>query len=305
MRALATFIMRGRMQAMLVATALMALSLLFPVLSYLSGAAIALVALRLGSIEALRVAGVALAGTVTVAWVALQQPMVGVTFAFVVWMPVIALALTLRSTRSWAITLNSAAVAGVIIVAGVYLFVDDPAAWWRESVVSALQEQVIDRAGLSAEQAGFWRETLDQMATVMTGIVAAAFVFSAVLSLLLARWWQAQLYNPGGFRTEFHALKLGRPLAVAALVLLTVSVLSLGGFSALARDMAMVVLLLYMLQGLAVMHALVAKRNASVAWLAVMYVLLMIALPQVVMILAFAGLMDTWLNLRRNNAQVS
>jgi uncharacterized protein YybS (DUF2232 family) len=165
--------------------------------------------------------------------------------------------------------------------------------------VAAIQEQVIDRAGLTPEQAGEWRDTLDQMANVMTGIMCAAFVFSAVLSLLLARWWQAQLYNPGGFRDEFHRLRLGRPLALAVLALMAASLLPLGGASALGRDMVMVVLMMYMLQGLAVIHAVVAKRGASNAWLVATYVLLAIALPQVAMLLAIAGLMDTWLNLRR------
>jgi hypothetical protein len=127
-------------------------------------------------------------------------------------------------------------------------------------------------------------------------------VFSAVLGLLLARWWQSMLFNPGGFRAEFHALQLGKPLALGALVLALVSLLLADGIGALARDLVMVVLLLYMLQGLAIAHALVAARGASVWWLVAIYGLLAIALPQVIMVLAVAGLMDTWMNLRRRKA---
>lgn len=299
MRALATYIMRGRMQATLAVVGFMGLALLFPMLSYISGAAVGLVALRQGWREAGFVSAAGLAAIAAVAWIALQQPSAGLLFACIVWLPVLALALVLRTTSSWSITLNVAVGFGVAGVALFYAFVADPAAWWRDTVVAAIQEQVIDRAGLTAEQASSWRDTLDQMANVMTGIIGAAFVFSAVLSLLLARWWQAQLYNPGGFRSEFHQLRLGRPLAIVVLVLMTVSLLPWGSVGALGRDMVMVVLLMYMLQGLAVVHAVVAKRGASTAWLVATYVLLVIALPQVAMLLAIAGLMDTWLNLRR------
>lgn len=299
MRALATYIMRGRMQATLVVVGFMGLAMLFPMLSYISGAAVGLVALRLGWREAALVGGFALAVISAVAAIALQEPATGLVFASMVWMPVLALALVLRRTSSWSITLNVAVAIGLAGVLLFYAAVDEPAAWWRDTVVAAIQEQVIDRAGLSPEQASEWRDTLEQMATVMTGIVCAAFVFSAVLSLLLARWWQAQLYNPGGFQSEFHRLRLGRPLALGVLALMAASLLSLGVLSSICRDMVMVVLLIYMLQGLAVIHAVVAKRKASNAWLVATYILLAIALPQVAMLLAVAGLMDTWLNLRR------
>ncbi len=299
MRALAIFIMRGRMQATLAVIGFMALALLFPMMSYVSGAAIGLIVLRLGWKEAAFVAGAALIVIAAIAAAMLQQPAAGLMFAVIVWLPVYGLALVLRRTASWSITLNVAVGIGLVGVVAAYAVLADPAAWWRDTVVVAIQEQVIDRAGLTPEQAIEWRSTLDQMSNVMTGIICAAFVLSAVLSLLLARWWQAQLYNPGGFQVEFHSLKLGQPLAMAVLVLMAMSLLPLEGASALGRDMVMVVLMMYVLQGLAVIHAVVARRGASNAWLVVTYILLAIALPQVAMLLAIAGLMDTWLNLRR------
>src|SRR5690606_28182405 len=46
------------------------------------------------------------------------------------------------------------------------------------------------------------RQLLIEGMGLMTGVAATA-------ALLLARWLQARLYNPGGFRTEFHQLRLG------------------------------------------------------------------------------------------------
>ncbi len=42
----------------------------------------------------------------------------------------------------------------------------------------------------------------------IAGMMGAGTAMSAVLCLLLARYWQAALYNPGGFGEEFQALAL-------------------------------------------------------------------------------------------------
>ena len=132
------------------------------------------------------------------------------------------------------------------------------------------------------------------MANVMTGIVVAWFVLSSVLSLLLARWWQAMLYNPGGFRKEFYQLRLGKTMAMIALALMLISLLPLDKVAAISKDIVIVLVLLYMLQGLAVVHASVAARRVSPGWLVALYFVLML----VPMVVAVAGLLDTWVELR-------
>ncbi len=293
MRALASYIMRGRMQAIFAAVGFMGLSLIFPLFSYVSAAAIALVTLRLGWRESLLVTGAAFAISV-VAGLLLGDPGVGASFALVVWVPIIVLALVLRQTMSLPITLAVAASLGALGVLAVYAGIDDPAAWWRESVIKVIQTQILDTAGLDAEQAEVWHAALDQMANVMTGIVVAWFVLSSVLSLLLARWWQAMLYNPGGFRKEFHQLRLGKTMAMIVLALMLASLLPLDKIAAVGKDIVIVLVLLYVLQGLAVAHAAVAARGVNTGWLVALYFVLILA-PMVV---AIAGLLDTWVELR-------
>lgn len=298
MRWLATYIMRGRMQATFAAAGFMGLSFVFPLFSYFSAAAIGLVALRLGWQECARVLLGAFVSAVLIAWVVLGDAAVGALFGLVVWAPLVILALVLRKTSSLPVTLAAATLIGVAGVLVVYLVIDDPATWWRENLIAVIQSQVIDRSGLDSEQAEIWRSTLDKMAVVMTGIVAAAVVMSNVFSLLLARWWQAMLYNPGGFRSEYFALRLGRTMTFATLLMMIVSMLPLGAVAAVAKDVTMVLLLVYMLQGLAVIHATVAARNAGIGWLIALYIIMMIALPQTVVLLAMTGVMDTWIDVR-------
>jgi len=209
MRALATYIMRGRMQAISAAVGFMGLSLIFPLFSYISAATVALVTLRLGWRETLVVTGSALLATSAVAWITLGDPGVGASFALVVWVPIIVLAVVLRRTMSLPVTLAVAASLGALGVLAVYAAVDDPAGWWRESVIKVIQTQIIDSAGLDAEQAETWRLTLDQMANVMVcnkqciELVAGALVAGDVVQpgwfsqrILPIAAWQ----NPGGDR---------------------------------------------------------------------------------------------------------
>jgi len=41
------------------------------------------------------------------------------------------------------------------------------------------------------------------LAHFMSGVAAAGSVYGLLFGLFLARWWQAALYNPGGFRADY------------------------------------------------------------------------------------------------------
>jgi hypothetical protein len=132
----------------------------------------------------------------------------------------------------------------------------------------------------------------------MTGLVLASLILSALCSLLLARWWQALLVNPGGLQTEFNQLRFGRTVG-----LLTLGVMLFTRFAPdLASDMAaqsvMIVLVPYLFAGLAVLHGLVAQAGRGRAWLIAVYVLLAV-IPQSMLLLAGGGLLDTWIDFRR------
>jgi hypothetical protein len=64
-------------------------------------------------------------------------------------------------------------------------------------------------------------------ATQVAGMMGAGSAMTAVMCLLLARYWQAALYNPGGFGSEFRALYYPPAVAVV-LALLAIGLASLG-----------------------------------------------------------------------------
>jgi hypothetical protein len=285
--------MRGRSQAAAVAALIGMLSLVIPPLGFLSMAVIALVTLRQGEQEGLLTLLLAAAGCGLFAVLLIGNLAPVVQLVLASWLPAGLLGALLRNTRSLSLTLQVALVFGLALVAAHYWQYQDPVAHWRahfepftRSLVESGLVEGIDPAQL-----------LDTMSRWWTGIEALLHFLELVVALLLARWWQSLLYNPGGFRAEVFGLRMSRALGFVTLGLL-LFYLGLDVDQGLVRYGLLLMVGLYAVQGLAVAHAMVAQTGASPGWLVGIYVLLVIATLYAMMALAATGLADTWLNFR-------
>lgn len=299
MRGFAQYIMRGRLQAMLVAVAMAILSLILPPMNYLSSAVIALVTLRRGWQEGLIIIVGAGAVMAVFTLVTPLNPIYAGVFAAAVWVPVWLLALVLRATVSLSTTVMVAGVIGLVGIVLTYQVLDNPAQSWQEVMGRVIEQAPVpapaEKGQTAANPLG---EMLEQAAPHMTGMAVAALVLGLMLSLLLARWWQALLYNPGGFKREFHALRLSRGFAAVALAVLLVSLLTADRLQEVALNMLIVVVAVCLLPGLALLHGIVETKAAHPAWLAGIYVLGVFVLPQLALVLAVTALADSWLDIR-------
>jgi hypothetical protein len=292
MRVLADFAIQGRWRAVGATAALGALGIFIPPVAVLSGAVVALVALRLGIGQALFVVGVGslILGALVFAVLG-GSPLVGIVAGLAQWLPVAAMAEVLRRSISWRTTLSLAAVvAGAMVLLARLLVPDLEAAW----VVVGMQilAPFMESGGAGAEEL---EAALVMLAPFLTGLLAGIFLLTMVLSLVIARYWQALLFNPGAFGPEFRSLQLGRELSIGIVVLVLI-----GQFAnaPVALELAFILGVLFFLQGLAVMHGLTHAQNMSNFWLAGMYVLLVVAMPQMFLLLATVGAIDGVARLR-------
>ncbi len=300
MKALATFVLRGPSQAILVIVGTAVLAMMLPPLSVLSGAAIALVTLRNGPRSGAMVMLGSTAFVALLAYLSLGNVLPGVVFLGVLWLPLWVLGWVLREMRSLALATMVAGMLGIIGVLAVYAIVGDVTAWWQQILLSIF-EPVMEANGPLADRA-MVEPILADLSKIMTGIVAAGVSLNVLLCLYLARFWQAQLYNPGGFRSEFHALRLGQGLALVSLGFIALSLLPLGVVSHMAGEIVIVILSLYVIQGLALLHSIVAQRSLHFAWLVVLYLVMLFIMPHLVVLVAVMGLVDTWADFRRRLA---
>jgi hypothetical protein len=292
-RSLASFIMRGPWQAALVVAAAALLGLLLPPVVVASGAALALVALRQGLNAALNVLVLAGIGASALAYLGVHSFTPIVVLALLYWLPLLALALILRRTITLATTLHCAALLGAMAVPLFYGLLGDPQQWLAP-LVDELLARFRDQGALGAEDSERIRSATAALAPFLPGQLARSLLLLLLLSLFLARWWQALLYHPGGFRREFYELRLGRAAASVMLALLVVTLLSGQGLPLIA-NLTLVLSVVFIIQGAALVHCIVAKLGLSTFWLVAFYLLLLTVFSQFMLILA---VIDAWADFR-------
>lgn len=296
MSGLAQYALRGIPQAGLLAAVFLTLSLLFPPFVWLSSALIALVVLRNGWQYGLKVVALSILGAAGLMYAALGGGQSVLALELIFWLPVFLMALALRVYVKLDVSLLLAAAMGFLALSAIYLIHDDPTVIWLELLREMMQVEVL------ADQFRVPPEEIDnfllEVSVLMPGSIVACLVFSAIVSLLLARGWQAKVFNPGGFQTEYHRLRYGRYVAIAALVIASLSLLV---HSSYALGLIAIVIVVFMFQGIAIVHAVVKLKSLGRGWLIAMYTLCAM-LPQTVMILGGIGLFDPWLDSRRRFA---
>ena len=297
MKALAEYIVRGRWQAVLVATVSGMMTFLLPpfssVLNYLAAAVVALVTLHVGKLQGLQVLFVAAA--LTVLFYQLQGVQAAVVMVVLLWVPCWILAAVLQQTRQLERALTGAVRFGAVLLLVVYGLFGDPVPWWVERLHAV--KELLEQAGLPL--ADFTDDQLVRdIAALLTGLVLASLIIGVLSSLLLARWWQSLLVRPGAFRDEFYGLRLGQIAGLLTLSAMLATRFTAGTTGELLAQLAMIMLVPYLLVGLAVIHSMVRQSGRSKGWLVAVYVALSI-LPQATLLLAGGGLLDTWVDFRR------
>lgn len=281
MRAIAEFVMRGRKEAIGVAVIAAAL----PFLQWLSTAVVCLVVLRRGLPE----------GSVVLLWASLPMlgmaALVGDVTPVILLLGTVATALILRSTTSWELTLLGSVVFAIV---GALVFqitsadvIDEVVVAYREFMLG-----VQSQAQSESQAAALSVPELDVVKPLLLGYFTMGYALSMVIFLILARWWQSVLYNPGGFQQEFHQIRLS-PLVAAGLVLAFLGCVSV---EFLNRWMQVFTVPL-MIAGLGFVHWIIKEKALSGSWLVGFYVFAV--LLQLFPALAFIALMDSWFDLRK------
>lgn len=289
MNPLAAYIMRGRMQAILVASTLALLSLIIPPVSVVSSASVALVTLRLGAFEGLYVLLCSSLAAGLLGLFILGNYQFALLYVGVLWLPVWLISIILREGRHLALAVEIAVLLGIAGVLGFYLYDAEPALMWKD----VLSRMVPANAPVENIQ-----HTVEMIAHYMTGVVAAGSVFGLLFGLFLGRWWQAALYNPGGFRQEFLLLSTHGRLVIGTIIVVVVALVNNGLVSEVAWNASIPLFVLYTFIGTAVLHALFASMKLSRFTVPLLYLTLFL-IPHAMLPVALIGLSDPWTNLRK------
>ncbi|HCO61387.1 MAG TPA: hypothetical protein DIT58_14500 [Porticoccaceae bacterium] len=281
MKALAEFIMAGRLKASLVAC-------LGNLLPFVSPAAVALVTLRKSYADAFIVTLWAVLPLVAMLKVAGDK--VSEADGLMVWaallsvLVVVLSALVLRASASWSRTLLAIIGASILLALAIKVVL----AAKLEAVRGVLLEML--------KQIGEQEQGISLMFSdlFLAGLLAWAMALMAVVALLLGRWWQALLYNPGGFQKEFHALRMQKGVAMALLAGLSACYLLPQDYFTWGNVLGLPLLL----SGIALVHHVVTFAQLGGHWLVIFYFGLILLIGPLSTVLVGLGFLDSMLDLR-------
>lgn len=268
-----------------------ALSLLMPPFSFVGGAIIGLTTLRYGSGEGFAVLAGSAAVFAAVMWALAGSIAPAGVFVMVTGLPALALCALLRATSSQGFVLAAATLAAGAAIMVLYLAVPDPAQWWLDRFEAFLTTRSGETDPRALEQFA------DFLRAVVTGLPVAVMVTSMIV-VFLARWGHAALDNPGGFGREFRDLRVGRRFATGMGVVAVLALLAAPRGAGIGHDLLMLAVAACAIQGIALVHGLIALRGGSRGWLVGMYASLLLVTPAAVLALSVAGFSDAWIDYR-------
>lgn len=278
MQALANFVLRGRPQACLSAFVASFLPLLGP-------ACIGLVSLSKGIKE----------GLLIFLWVSLPLLLLHQLSAdspFLTALSVLSLGILVvaaaahRLLASWQWTILVIVVTTALMIVALALSMNAEV----NALIMGIENLV---AEVAATREG---ETSANVITqpVVLGLVAMALSLASILSLMISRWWQSLLYNPGGFQREFHGFAVDRAIAIPLIAVILAGQL-------LPQDYQFwigLATLPLLIAGFALMHFAVKLFQLGSHWLALLYIALILFGAWVNLLIVAMAAADSFLDLR-------
>ncbi len=206
-------------------------------------------------------------------------------------------AVILRRYRRWNVTLEFTALVGILFISGVHVFYPDIQNWWQVQLHNAFTQAAAETGKLNAQEA--IGNASAEVATIAkhyaTGFATTSVLFNALLQLLLARWWQAIIFNPGGLRQELYQIRLSQ---VAAVTFVTGLILTYLG-NDLVLDIMPVLYFVFIVAGLSLIHSLVALTKLGWLWLLLVYLAIICLFPLSAVIVSVIALLDALVDVRK------
>jgi len=278
MGAIARFSMQGPRQAALMAVLFAALPLMY----WVSAAIVALVVLRQGFNQGFNILLAALLPGV--AWYAVQQDIT----IFVVVLGSAVMASVLRISASLPKAISISVFVGLIAV----WLLPELSPQWYEVLEKGSQEYSV------ALQDSMDPQMIQQLEPwlfpILLGVVGSMLQLFTVGALLLGRHWQAKLFNPGGFKEEFHNLRLPYWYGVFAVVMFLIS-----GSDPIFGSWMPIVLVPMFIMGISVVHGVIAMGQLSKQWLMGFYISFLFFLPYMYALLILVALVDMLVDFRK------
>lgn len=289
MQSIVDFILKGRIQAALITSLAAVISFYAPFSALISSAAIGLVTLRKGWVEAITVIAISAIPVAFMLQADLGRTAIAIPLLFFLSFPTVLINYLLDRFHSQGVAILAAALVSISFVLLLRLTFQDIDLFWSEWLGNTVK--YVKGATVS----GFSREG---SLPFVTGLIASTLTICMILTALVSRWLQSGCFNPGGFYKEFQALRIPKGATWFTLATL-LGYLSLSyGEGNLLSELLMISVIAYTFQGLAMLHGATKTVELPRMWLLIAYLSLFL-LPRFTMVmLALIGIADSHFDFR-------
>lgn len=274
------------------AVAGLATTLLLPAPQLTSGAILVLLVLTEGVGPAVVKALVAAAALAATSLILGGAPTSLMVLTVATWVPALLLARTLAAVRSLTLTLQVSVIVAIAALLAFALAVPDVAAFWRPYL--EMMNEIITKNGLALNT-----EMLTADVMTVSAVLVLWLLYTGALLLGYAMY--RRLPDGADDYGRFRDLNFGRVIAF------TLALLSLLAFvidATLLENIAFIIFVMFMMQGLAIVHWLHGAGILPIFAVVAVYVLMPFLQVLLIMVLALIGYTDAWVGFRRRFKKV-
>ncbi len=203
----------------------------------------------------------------------------------------------LRVTSRWSLTLIALS-AGSIITSFIVMVFGSESLQVYITAYEQITTQIQQQAMQNPELVKLLPKTL-QLSTV-AGVLGTTLILSSFLSLLIARYYQAKLFNPGGLQEEFHTLRLSRIETLAALLVTGFFIIQAHAY----LSWIWMSIFPLLISGIAFFHFFAKQKKLATPWYVLFYIVLIVWNPFKIMMVTLA-ILDSFTPIRQRIQQAS
>ena len=191
----------------------------------------------------------------------------------------------LRYRGDWEMTLVSLVIISIILMGSLLLIFQQD--------FEVLVQRLIEVFEEASRQTNI--ESLKIKKSSIAVFTTWTIILNTFLGVVIARWWQSIIFNPGGFKEEFQGIRLNRRLLVLIFSILVLSSAIFNQYS----NWAYLSIFPLVVGGLSLFHWLVNEKNLGKVPIIFTYVFMVLFTPFVILILALLGTVDCFYNVRQ------
>lgn len=294
------FLMENRREAVVIAM----LTAAIPLLGWISLVVMCLVTLRKGAREGLFVLAWAVIPAVISnglmgSWSFALENLIAYVWLW-------SMACLLRVTTSWRYVLEVSTGIAVLVIIVIHMVIPDLDKIYLDFLMAVYKNSIsgaVDPSNPVSNPVSYaaMQGYMQQIVYYLLGVQVTLYLGHNLLCLLIARGWQAVLYNPKGLSHDLKMIRLGWIPWVAALILVFFGI---NRSLPWAMDTLPVLAALFFFAGLSLVHYVFKIKLPYRGAVPILYILLILLLPFSIVPMVLLAFIDTGWNIRKNFKEV-